>query len=143
MKSIAVVVEEGHNPDWSLGHVVTLYRQSPMRIHLVNVRQPLPSYVTRFIPRQEVRAYHQENGLKAMQAIMKRLDDLGIAHRDHVLVGNKAETILEFAREYACSEIIVAKRSEGLLAELGLGSVASQLRHLLGADASCKVAEVG
>jgi hypothetical protein len=141
MRNVVVVIEEGRSPDWSVEHVVDRYTRSAVRIHLLNVRTPLPSYVARFIPRAELRAYHQENGARAIQIVTKRLDELAIPHKDHVLVGNKAEMILQFAHEQSCSEIIVAKRA-GLLPEIGLGSIASQLRHLLGADARCKVAEV-
>ena len=142
MTNVVVVIEEGRSPDWSVEHVVERYRRAAVRIHLLNVRTPLPSYVARFIPRAELRAYHQENGERAMQVVIKRLDELAIPHKDHVLVGNKAEMILQFAHGQSCSEIIVAKRGAGLLPELGLGSIGSQLRHLLGADARCKVAEV-
>jgi nucleotide-binding universal stress UspA family protein len=58
-----------------------------------------------------------------------------------VRVGNKAETIVEFARERHCSEIVVDGREAGLLAGLGLGSIRSQLRHLLQPGESLRIRE--
>ena len=131
MSNLLVPIEEGRDAASAIAHVVALARQQPVRVFLLNVRTPLPSYVARFIPAAERRAFHQENGMRAMREAIAQLDEAGIAHREQVLVGNKAESILQFARQHACSEIVLDGSDGGLLAGLGLGSIRAQLRHLL------------
>jgi nucleotide-binding universal stress UspA family protein len=131
MTSVLLPIEEGRDASSAIAHVIALARQQPLRVYLLNVRTPLPSYVARFIPAGERRAFHQENGMRAMRPAIARLDEAGIAHREEVQVGNKAETILEFARGKRCAEIIVDGHDGGLLAGFGLGSVGAQLHHLL------------
>lgn len=140
MTSVVVPIEEGRNPAWAIDYVMDLYDKGPVRIHLLNVRNPLPHYVARFIPGAERQAFHQENGMRAMRAGIARLDEAGIPHLDHVLVGNKAETIVQFARENDCSQIVVDKPGS-LLEGLGLGSIQSQLRHLLQPGDPCRLQE--
>jgi nucleotide-binding universal stress UspA family protein len=140
MNSVVVPVEESREPTWAIDYVCSLYSRIPLCIHLLNVRHPLPEYVARFIPRVEREAYHRENGLRAMRAAIERLDARGIAHHDHVRVGRKAETIVRFARDHDCSEIVVDKPGS-LLEGLGLGSIQSQLRHLLRPGDPCRLQE--
>jgi len=144
MRSVVVPIEEG-GADWMAEHVIGLYRQQPLRVYLLNVRQALPQYVARFIAKSEVEAFHQENGMRALKPAADRLDASGVPHWDLVLVGQKAESIVRFAREHHCSQIILPKPSAGPLAYFGLGSIGSQIRHLIGAAGeswSCGVSEV-
>jgi nucleotide-binding universal stress UspA family protein len=141
MMSLLIPIEEGRDPGPAIAHAVALGRQEPVRVYLVNVRTPLPSYVARFIPAAERHAFHHENGMRAMRAAIARLDEAGIAHREQVLVGNKAESILQFARQHHCAEIVVGGEEGGLLAGLGLGSIRAQLRHLLQPGDSCRIRE--
>ena len=138
--NVLIPIEEGRDPTGAVRQAVELYRKEPVRVHLLNVRTPLPSYVARFIPVAERQAFHHENGLKAMHEAIAQLDQAGVAHRDHVLVGNKAETILDFARENGCSHIIV-NEPKGLLDGLGLGSVGAQLRRLVRPEDRCRILE--
>ena len=142
MMTVLVPIEEGRDATAAIDHVVRLSRQQPVRVYLLNVRTPLPSYVAQFIPAAERQAFHHENGMRAMQDASARLDAAGIVHRDQVLVGHKAETILEFAREFRCSEIVLdGQDGGGLLAGLGLGSIRAQLRHLLQPGDSFQIRE--
>ena len=140
MISVLLPIEEGRDASSAIAHVIALARQETVRVYLLNVRTPLPSYVARFIPAAERQAFYNENGMQAMQEAIARLDEAGIDHRQEVRVGNKAETILEAAREKRCKEIVVAG-DEGLLSGLGLGSIRAQLRHLLQPGESLRISE--
>lgn len=131
MKTVLVPIEEGSDASAAVAHVIELNRQEPVRVYLLNVRTPLPSYVARFIPAAERQAFHHDNGMRAMREAIAQLDQAGIAHRDRVRVGHKAEMIMSFAREHRCSEIVVDRPARGVLAGLGLGSIRAQLRHLV------------
>ncbi len=141
MMTVLVPIEEGQDASAALRQVVKLNLQEPIRAYLLNVRTPLPSYVARFIPAAERQAFHHENGMRALRDAMARLDQAGIAHREEVRVGNKAETILEVAREKRCAEIILNAKDDGVLAGFGLGSIRAQLRHLLQPGDSLRIRE--
>ncbi len=138
---VLLPIEEGRDPTWAVKHVAYLHRASPVRVHLLNVRTPLPSYVTRFIARSEVQSFYEECGREALKPAIQALDEAGIPHRDHVLVGPKAETIAKFARELQCTHIVVPSPGSRLLPDFGLGSIATQLRHLIGSG-GCQISEV-
>jgi len=139
MKCVVVPIEEGRDGDWAVEHVIGLHRQEPLRIFLLNVQPPMPRYVSRFIAKRELEDFHRENGMRALARAIARLDEAGIPHEDRVLVGRKAEAIVDFAREVRCAQIVLPRRA-GLLPSLGLGSIGAQLRHLLGAG--CDICEV-
>ena len=142
--NLLVPIEEGRDSSGAVSQAIAFYRQAtrPVQIHLLNVRTPLPSYVSRFIAAADREAFHRENGLNAMRPAIAQLDAAGISHLDHVQVGNKAETILRFARENDCSHIVVGKPA-GLLEGMGLGSIGAQLRRLVRPDDHCQILEGG
>ena len=141
MIRVLLPIQEGEDSSSAVAQVIELARQQPVSVYLINVRTPLPSYVARFIPKAERHAFHHENGMRAMREAMTRLDEAGIAHREEVRVGEKAETIVEFAREKRCTEIVVDGPGGGLLAGLGLGSICAQLRHLVQPGDSLRIRE--
>ena len=140
MTNILVPIEEGRDSAGAVRQAIDLYRQQPAAVHLLNVRTPLPSYVARFIATAERESFHRENGLNAMRGAIAQLDAAGIPHQDHVLVGNKAETILHFAREQGCSHIVL-NRPAGLLDGLGLGSIGAQVRRMVQPGDRCQIME--
>jgi len=56
-----------------------------------------------------------------------------------VLVGHPAETIVRFAEDCGCRHVVVDAPATGMLAMLGLGSVGSQVRHLMRTHAQVPV----
>ena len=144
MSDVLIPIEEGRDASGAVREAIAFYRQHPrpVQIHLLNVRTPLPQYVARFIASSEREAFHRENGLSAMRSAIAQLDEAGVSHVDHVLVGQKAETILRFARDQACSHIVLDKPA-GLLDGLGLGSIGAQLRRLVQPGDTCRILESG
>ena len=142
MKSVAVPISDSKDMQWTINHVIALYRQEPIKIQLLNVQPLLPQDISRFFNRGEIRDFHRDNGMLALKPAIEMLDRAEVPHRDHVLVGHRAEMIVRFAQEHHCNRIIIANRSEGLLSSLGLGSIGSQIRHLIGAGNTCDICEV-
>lgn len=142
MKNVVVPISDSKDTQWTVNHVIALYRQEPIKIHLLNVQPQLPQDISRFFNRGEIRDFHRDNGMLALKPAIGMLDEAEVPHWNHVLVGPRAEMIVRFAREYQCNQIVIAKRPEGLLSNLGLGSVASQIRHLIGAENTLDICEV-
>ena len=79
--NVLIPIEEGRDPAGAVRQAVELYRKDPVRVHLLNVRTPLPSYVARFIPVAERQAFHHENGMNAT--------DIKSARLRHTMAGSK------------------------------------------------------
>ena len=71
-----------------------------------------------------------------LEPAIRLLDEAGVPHRAHVLVGNPAESIVQFAEQNKCEEVVLESQADGLLAIFGLGSIGSQVRHLMQAHAA-------
>ncbi|MDO8437947.1 MAG: universal stress protein [Nitrosomonadaceae bacterium] len=105
------------------------YREIP-EIHLLNVQPPLHGNVSRFIDKENIKQYHQEEGLKGLQASRDLLHQAGIACQFHILVGDPAEMIVRCATEKQCGQIVIGPRGLGAVKGLLLGSVASKVMQL-------------
>lgn len=104
--------------------------REPPAIHLLNVQAPLPRDISRFIDAGTVRDFHLESGLAVLAKARDLLVAAGLSPELHVLIGEAAPTITEFADVHGCSQILLGTRGHtGVLGTL-LGSVATKVVHL-------------
>ena len=97
-----------------------------VEIHLLNVQFPILSgNIRAFISQDKIEAYYHDEGMCALKEAKERLDSAGIACHVHIGVGNVAQTILKYAREYGCDQICMGTGGAGFF----LGSVAARLIH--------------
>lgn len=110
----------------AVDRLVTLTaRGMRVELHLVNVRPPLRSDVTRFVPPANVQDYHREEGLNELAGAIARLDEAGLGHQEHVAVGEPVERIAALATEIGAELVVMGTRGRGGVAALLLGSVAT------------------
>ena len=131
MNDIVVPVFDAADAAWAAGQAIALYRAEAARIHLLNVQRPLPKHVAQFFNRNDLREFHQEVGMRVLEPAIRMLDQAGVPHEDHVLVGHPAETIVRFAEDRHCGQVVVDVPPKNVFSMLGLGSVGSQVRHLM------------
>lgn len=105
------------------------YRETP-EIHLLNVQLPLHGDICMFIDKDNIKQYHREEGLKALQASRDLLQLAGITCQLHILVGDPAEMIGHCAIEKQCSQIVIGPRGLGSVKGLLLGSVTNKVMQL-------------
>ena len=105
------------------------YKEAP-EIHLLNVQFPLRGDVSMFIDKENIQQYHQEEGMKELQAARDLLDQAGVACLLHIIVGAPAEMIVRYAAEKRCDLIVIGPRGLGAVQGLLLGSVASKVTKL-------------
>lgn len=104
--------------------------REPPAIHLLNVQAPLSRDISRFIDAGTMRDFHLESGMKALAKARDPLVAAGLSPELHVLIGEVAPTITEFADVHGCSQILLGTRGHaGVLGTL-LGSVATKVVHL-------------
>lgn len=105
-------------------------RQACPEILLTNVQAALPTDITRFVNNEAVQDYHREAGEAALARARARLDSAGLAYSTHILIGDTAPSIVNFAREQACTLIVIGARGLGAVAGLLLGSVSHRVMQL-------------
>ncbi len=105
------------------------YRETP-EIHLLNVQLPLHGDICMFIDKENIKQFHQEEGLKALQASRDLLQLAGITCQLHILVGDPAEMIEYCAIEKQCNQIVIGPRGLGSVKGLLLGSVTNKVMQL-------------
>jgi nucleotide-binding universal stress UspA family protein len=118
MKSVAWII--AHRDDW----------KTTPQIHLLNVQPALPGDINRFINADQIREFHREAGLKTLAVAEQQLKDAGLVPQLHVVVGESAQTIVDFAASKACNQILIGTRGHSGLGGTLLGSVASKVAHL-------------
>ena len=131
MKHILVPIGTFDDARWAAEQAIARYRREPAHVHLLNVQRPLPQHISRFFGGGDLRNFHRDAGMKVLEPVIRMLDEAGVPHRDHVKVGNPARTIVEFSERNDCAEVVLQNQSDSLLAIFGLGSIGSQVRHLM------------
>lgn len=102
--------------------------ENDLDIHLLNVQLPIDSGNARmFVSEAEINAYHQAEGLAALETAKKRLDDLQVPFSSHIIVGHLSDTIVTFARDKGFDEIVMGTHGRSALTHLLLGSIASDV----------------
>jgi nucleotide-binding universal stress UspA family protein len=102
----------------------------PVEIHLLNVQYSLHRDVEMFLGHEQVRGFHHDEGLKALEQARKSLEAAGLTYVFHIGVGDPAEVIADYAKEKGCDQIIMGTRGLGSIVGLLLGSVAIKVIHL-------------
>ena len=141
MKHILVPITTPDEARWAAEQAIARYRKEPAHIHLLNVQRPLPQHISRFFGGGDLRNFHRDAGMKVLEPVIRMLDEAGVPHRDHVKVGNPAKTIVEFSERNKCAEVVLQDQSDSMLAIFGLGSIGSQVRHLMQAHAAARGSE--
>lgn len=107
-----------------------MFQPGAVEIDLLNVEPPLPGAVADFVSAEQVKQYHQEQGMKALAAARERLQRTGLKHQHHVAVGEPANVIAQYASERKADQIVMGTRGLGSIGGLLLGSVATKVVHL-------------
>ena len=112
-------------------HAMALQKITSIDIHLLNVQPGLLSgHAKMFVSEKQLHDYQREEADKALQPARALLDAAKINYQHHIGVGAPAETIVAFATEKHCDQIIMGARGENALTKLILGSVATQVIEL-------------
>ncbi len=97
---------------------------------LVNVQAPLSTDITRFIDDKVVADYHREAGEAALAQARQKLDAAGLAYSSRILMGGAAQTIVDFAKDKSCRQIIMGAHGFGSVVGMLLGSVTTKVVKL-------------
>lgn len=104
----------------------TLIGSDP-RVDLVNVQLPVPKRAARFIGKDLVDTYHEEEAQKILTPIRARLAEAGIEVEPRVRVGHPADEISAAAEKLKSDLIVMGSHGRTALRGLLLGSVTNSV----------------
>lgn len=104
---------------------------SPPTVLVLNVQPPVASgLVRRFLSQEALDGYYRDEARGAVEPVEALLAQSGMAAESHVVVGDVAATIAEFAASHGCDQIVMGTRGLGGVKGALLGSAASEVLHL-------------
>jgi nucleotide-binding universal stress UspA family protein len=130
---ILLPVDGSENSLRAVRHVITMkeHYRDPIEVHLLNVQLPVVSgAVKMFISQQQLNDFYHDEGVAALKDARALLDQAGISYQHHIGVGDLAGTIVSYAKEKQCRQIVIGTRGRGSFAGALLGSVAAKVIHL-------------
>jgi nucleotide-binding universal stress UspA family protein len=126
---ILVAIDGSDMAARAMRHAVALARalQQPPELHMVYADPPLLPAAARAMGVDGTARYHAENGRYATRRARAMLGRAGLSCREHLLVGDPAETILKVARATKCDLIVMGSHGRSALRSALLGSVTSKV----------------
>jgi nucleotide-binding universal stress UspA family protein len=140
MNKILLAFDGSESADRAVSYVLEFARNSrrPLEVHVLNVQAPVTfGDVRKFVSQEALNAYYHDEGVKVIGSARQRLDKSSIPHHYHVGVGPVAETIVGYAREHGCDQIIMGTRGLSAISSLLVGSVATKVLHLAEIPVTC------
>jgi nucleotide-binding universal stress UspA family protein len=124
MKTILVPVDGSQHSIRALETALAMAREKDeITLHVITVQAPIVSgNITQFISARDLAAFYEDEGRKALEPVRHLLDQAGVAFTEQVLVGQIAETIVDYARRHDCDHIVMGTRGLGRMGGLLLGS---------------------
>ena len=142
MRNILIPIDSGGSAarvKSAVAEAIAIYRREPVEIHLLSVQASVTSHVAMFFKGGELYENQRLAGTEELAPAEALLATAGIPYTSSVLVGRKAETIARRARELGCDRIVMGQEAGAGLAERIFGSMAGQVRQLVGGASDCQV----
>ena len=133
MNTSWLIAIDGSEPSLkTIDYIVTeATNRSPRpQLFLVNVQAPLSNDITRFIDEKLVADFHREAGETALAQAKQKLDAAGLAYSSHIMVGETAPTLVDFARDKGCKLIVMGAHGFGTVIGALMGSITTKVVHL-------------
>jgi YjbE family integral membrane protein len=119
MNIVLLPVSDLPNSHHAVRRVVEEYLGNPaLQVHLLNVRRPLSSRVSRFVRRSLREDYHRERAETALAPAREILERYKVPYKVHIHVGDPATVITREARALACDHILMSTARKGSITRI-------------------------
>jgi nucleotide-binding universal stress UspA family protein len=123
----------------AVAEAIAICSREPAAVHLLSVQPGLSSHVAMFFGNGELHQIQHAAGMEDLAPAQALLDAAGVPHTASVMVGRSAETIARAARSFGCDRIVMGPESHGGFAGKMFGSLAEQVRQIVGGAPDCQV----
>ena len=119
MHKILVPVDGSRNTEYALERVAREYLSNPsMEIHLLNVQPPLSRHISRFVARKNRASHHRDEAEKVLGPVRKLMQKLGLPFKEHVLVGERAGSIVAEAERLGVDRVVMSTARKNSLTRM-------------------------
>ena len=127
-KAILVAVDGSEGSDRAVQHALDMISTGcAAELHLLNVQPSVGGAVSSFVSRDQIEAYHREEGEKALASAVAMAEKAAVPAQTHVSVGRQGEIVADFARKVGASLVVLGTRGHTGLAGVLMGSVAQDV----------------
>jgi nucleotide-binding universal stress UspA family protein len=142
MRKILVAVDASDPAGMTaaVAEAVRIYAQGPVEVHLLNVQPAVSGHVAMFFGDRELHDLQHAAGAEDLAPAEQLLKTSHVPCTSTVRIGRRAETIARTARELGCDRVVLGREGgAATLASKVFGSLAQQVRQLLGGAGNCQV----
>lgn len=122
----------------AVAEAIRIRREDGAAIRLLRVQPRVSGHVAMFFAHSELQQLQVESGAEDLAYARSLLDAAGVPYEATVLIGRSAPTIVSAARRFGCSRIVFGNQGRSLAGQV-FGSLAQQVRHLLGVGGEYQV----
>lgn len=128
--NVLVPVQPGSDIRWVSSFLAELRRTQSICAHLLSVQPLYNGHVRMFFSPEQLFAFHTEDARAEAAPLCQALDDRDVPYKVHMAVGSSAEEITRFAKEHACSRIVIGPGARASFSDLLFGSIKRQVEAL-------------
>jgi len=137
---VAIDANDPNGMKAAVAEAARIHAQGSIDVHLLNVQPAVSGHVAMFFDLSRLHELQQAAGAQDLAPAEALLRSSGVPFVSGVRVGRRAETIARAARELGCDRIVLGREAGAAsLASKVFGSLAQQVRQVLGGGIDCKV----
>ena len=107
--------------------IVEYQRHHELELHLLNVQPHLSRHIGRFVSRQDRVSWHHDRAESAMASACTELQNAGVPHQTHWVVGDRADEICHAAKQLGVHHIVMGTARKNSLTRMLEDSVTNRV----------------
>lgn len=128
MKAILVAVDGSEYSDRAVRYALDLQAAGiATELHLLNVQPDLGGAISAFIAKEQIDAYHRDEGTKAVASAVEIAKKASVPAKVHIGVGRHGEVASDFVQKLGAGLVVIGTRGHTGFAGVLLGSVAQNV----------------
>ena len=128
MLNVLVPIDGSDNSLNALRHAIDEYRRDhALALQLLHVQPRLSRHIARFVRRSDRDAWHRERADAALAPARELLLNAGVPYEARWVLGERADEILQAAKELRCHHIVIATARRHSLTRMLEDSVTNEL----------------
>ena len=128
LKVILVAVDGSKNSDRAVAHALDMLATGlAAELHFLNVQPNLGGAVSSFVGKEDIQAYHREEGEKCLASAVELAKKASVPAKVHIGVGRHGAVVKDYVKKLGAGAVVMGTRGHTGLAGVLLGSVAQDV----------------